>query len=136
MNKISFALVLTCICIVSSCKNNEPVLRTSIAGAWMCEEFNPLIMGGSRRYIVDVERERTDTTKYVIFNFHNAGDDEFVRTTYKNKILTITEQPLGIGMTVRSGNGSASADFKRMDITYTIFDGMNEVEVNAVYSRK
>jgi hypothetical protein len=102
----------------------------------MCEEFNPLIMGGSRRYIVDVERERTDTTKYVIFNFHNAGDDEFVRTTYKNKILTITEQPLGIGMTVRSGNGSASADFKRMDITYTIFDGMNEVEVNAVYSRK
>jgi hypothetical protein len=137
MNKLTIVFLLAVTAFIS-CGSNEPIVYTSIAGAWKCEEFRPY-SGTPRRYIVDITRKRSDTTQYALSNFYDVDINEFVWATLRNNVLTLNEpaQPIGFsGISVKSGKGTVSSDFRRIDFEYSIFDGTNDVTIkNVVYSR-
>lgn len=136
-NKLTIVFLLA-VTLFISCGGNEPIVYTSIVGPWRCEEFLPHV-GLTRTYIVDITRKRSDTTQYALSNFYDVNINEFIWATLRNNTLTINEpaQPIGFSnTTVKSGKGTVSADFRRIDFEYSIFDGTNDVTIkNVVYSR-
>jgi hypothetical protein len=136
MKKKIFVVLIFVVAALVSCGSNEPKVYTSIEGSWRCEEINPII--GQRIYIVDIDRKKSDTTQYVLSNFYNVDVLEFVIAKLNEKTLTISPlQQVGTQqqLVVKSGSGIVSSDFRRIVFTYTIFDGQNDFEVQAVYSR-
>lgn len=136
MKKHLYIVLFIVVAVVVSCGSNDPKVYTSISGSWRCEENNPII--GHRVYIVDIDRKKTDTTQYVLSNFYNVDVLEFVIAKLSVNTLTILPlQQVGTQqqLEVKSGSGVVSSDFRRIVFTYTIFDGQNDFEVQAVYSR-
>lgn len=136
MRKNIYVVLFFIVAALVSCGNNDPKVYTSISGSWRCEEINPII--GQRIYIVDIDRKKSDTTQYVLSNFYNVDALEFVVAKLNGKTLTISPlQQVGTQqqLTVKSGSGVISSDFRRIVFTYTIFDGQNDFDVQAVYSR-
>jgi hypothetical protein len=123
------------VAVVVSCGNNEPKVYTSISGSWRCEEINSF--GERRVYVVDIKRKISDTTQYSLSNFHNVDIDEFVFAKLNKDTLTIIPKQIGLQqqLVVKSGSGVVSSDFKRIKLTYIIFDGQSEFGVQADYSR-
>lgn len=132
MKKLSYVILAFVIISISSCADKGPNVYTSIKGSWRCEEFNPL--SGSSNYIVVIDRKLNDTTQYLLSNFENVNYEEFVFAQLTKNNLTISEQQIGTEI-VKSGKGVVSANFTRIDLNYTIFDGQTEVKVQAIYSR-
>ena len=131
MKKITFLYFALCCVVLVSCTNNEPKVYTTIIGSWHCAESSPY---GSRNYLVDIDRNRTDTTQYLLSNFYNQGDTEFIFSHMSGKTLTITQQQI-FSFTVKSGTGLVSTDFKRIELDYNIYDGSTEIKVHAIYTR-
>ncbi len=117
-----------------SCSNNGPVAYKSISGSWRCEEFPSV--GMSRTYIVEVDRKLSDTTQYLLSNFYNIDINEFVYVHLKGTNITIAQQQIGISpVTVESGSGVVSLNFTKIEFSYVIHDGLNDIKVNAIYTR-
>jgi hypothetical protein len=85
-----------------------------------------------------VEIFKAKSGAYLISNFYNVGTEgEFdINATLNNSTLTINSQQIGGTQNlVRSGTGEVSSDFKRIILNYKIYDGLNDIDVSAVYSR-
>ena len=126
-----FYITLCCVALVSCTTTNEPKVYSNIIGSWHCAESSPY---GSRNYLVDIDRNRTDTTQYLLSNFYNQGDTDFIFAHMNGKNLTITQQQI-VSLTVKSGTGLVSTDFKRIELDYNMFDGSTEIKVHAIYTR-
>ena len=63
--------------LLLSCESNAPRVHTDITGVWRCEETNNSTVSQTS-YLLDVYRKASDTTQYVITNFFQAGDSEFI----------------------------------------------------------
>ena len=117
-----------------SCDKEDRVYK-SVTGSWRCEEFNPLF--GISVYMVDIDRKKSDTTLYLLSNFHNQDSEESIEFVYAKLLdstLTISMQSFA-GLVVKSGIGAVSSDFTLIEFDYEIFDGVNDISVHAVYSR-
>ena len=123
--------IVLCWVVLVSCTSNEPKIYTSIVGSWHCAESSPY---GSRNYLVDIDRKRTDSTQYLLSNFYNQDVNEFIFAHLSGKTLTITQQQI-VSLTVKSGTGLVSTDFKRIDFDYNMYDGSSEIKVHAIYTR-
>jgi len=130
--KKKFGALICLLFTFFSCENKAPEVYTSIVGSWRCEEFNPLL--GSRVYLVEIDRKRGDTTQYLISNFYNLDINEFIFTRLIAKNLSIVQQQI-LAQTVKSGSGTVSDNFKRIDFNYNMYDGKNDIQVTAVYTR-
>ncbi len=135
MKKIQFLHILGFILLISvSCVSTGPKVYTSIEGSWRCEAFNSL-SGSHSTYIVEIDRKKTDTTQYVITYFENTNYPNFVIAHLTGKNFTIAQQQIGEAqLFVKSGTGIVS-DFTHIAFNYTIYDGINEMPVQAVYTR-
>ncbi|MDP4239749.1 MAG: hypothetical protein Q8904_09820 [Bacteroidota bacterium] len=135
MRKLSNVILLAMVMgAFFSCSNDGPTIYKSIKGLWHCAEYPS--MGVSKSYIVDIERSRNDTTQYQLFNFYNVDANESVSSHLKGANLTISKQPIGSTLNVvESGSGTVSLNFTRIDLTYHIYDGLNDIKVTAVYTR-
>ena len=134
MSKLNRFFLLMIVTGVFSCQNNAPVDYSLIGGPWHCEEFQSL--GGTRTYLVQIDRVRSDTTQYLISNFYTNNPTDGVITTLKGSKLSFVQQQIGTSKYIlNSGSGTINADFTRMDLTYLIFDGQNDIKVNAVFTR-
>ncbi len=121
-------MVLLTITVVSCEKfsgNND-----SIAGLWRCEELS-----SPRRYSVTISRSDFDTTYFVIYNFHNLGQE--IETYVQLKDSTITFLNLNTGNYSFSGKGIAHNNYSIIDWDYSISgSGVNDGYVRAYYYKK
>lgn len=123
--------ILTLALLIAACGDNEPKVHTSIAGTWRCEETSSL--NGTRTYLIDIDQTKSDTTQYLISNFYNTGDTEFIKVKLKSNKLTITQQPTS-NITVSSLSGTV-IDLTQIMLSYTVRDGLNDIKIEASYSR-
>ena len=136
MKKISFSILALCLTLLSACNGDEPVDYSTIKGSWRCVETSSL--SGTRTYSVDIYRLKTDTTAYLISNFHNVSfDGEFdVKAKLSGNKLTIATQTIGsTQIKIESGSGTVDANRRQIVMDYTIFDGFTSFKVDVVYSR-
>lgn len=134
MRKLSIVFISAILLIIASCKDNKDIVRTSISGSWVCEEFNQT-NGVRRNYIVEIDPKVSSTTTFVLSNFYNVDPDEFVFANLQANKLSISQMALGFSQViVNSGTGTVSADFKRIDFEYSVFDGQNYT-IKATYTR-
>ena len=125
-------LILTI--LLTSCVDNGPKVYTSISGSWRCEEYNPIT--GTSNYLVEIDRQLKDTTQYVITYFENTTYDDFIFVHLTGSNITIPTQQIGTKqLEVRAGSGVVAPDFKRIDWSYSVYNGITEVKVQAVYTR-
>jgi len=131
LNGVYIVLILLS---MNSCDKEDRVYH-SITGSWRCEEFNHLL--GTSVYLVDIDRKKSDSTQYLLSNFHNQDSEESIEFVYAQLIdstLKISRQPFA-GLVVKSGAGAVSSDFTLIEFDYEIFDGTNDISVHATYSR-
>lgn len=134
MRKFNFFFALILPVLLASCVDTVPKVYTSISGSWRCEEYNRTT-GITSNYLVEIDRQIKDTTQYVITYFENTTYDDFIFVHLTGKNITIPTQQIGTKqMEVRTGSGVVSADFKRIDWDYTVYNGITEV-IQAAYTR-
>jgi len=126
-----FLNLLAVILILTACGDNDPKVHTTIAGTWRCEETSSL--NGTRTYLVDIDQTISDTTQYLISNFYNTGDVEYIKVKLKSNKLTITQQPTS-NITVSNFSGTVIG-LTQINLSYTVRDGLSDVKVEATYSR-
>jgi len=127
-------VLLLSILLFSCTDNNDSIDYSSIKGGWRCIESSEQ---GERTYLIDVYKKQSETTTYLVSNFHKVGYDSFddiLITVVGNKI-TIANQPLGSGQQLKAGSGTVSADFKQMSIQYRVTNGSTEIGYTANFTR-
>ena len=131
INRLQAAPAIIVLLLLQSC--NEPqVDYSSIEGSWRCEEYDPY--SGNSIYMVDIDRSKSDTTVYLISNFHNQDVNEFIYSRLRNSVLSIPDQVIG-AISVKSGSGTVRSDFRRIDLVYIVTDGQSERTIEARYLR-
>jgi len=131
MNKSKGLFLLLFIILLASCNKEDQVYK-SISGSWRCEEFNPYT--GSRVYMVDIDRSKSDTSVYLLSNFYNLDINEFVYAKLNGSTLIIPDQII-MALRVRSGTGVVAGDFSRIDLEYYVTDGQSDIRIEATYMR-
>ena len=124
-------LILFPFFLAASCEEKPPVDYTSIEGFYSCNEGSA--SSGYRKYIVEIDKYKQADNTYVIFNFHNMGDNEFVHAEYVNDTLYINNDV--IGTLFVEGKGSVSEDFKTIQLHYLTDDGVVVLDYFASYER-
>ncbi len=125
-------LIYLFIILLSACeKDNGERTWTKIDGIYTCEESSP--HAGYKKYIVEIDKVRGQENTYIITNFHNAGNLEFLFMNLQNDSLKIENQV--IGSLFINGKGKISENFDQIEIEYTADDGQRELDFFAVYTR-
>ncbi|MBN2766356.1 MAG: hypothetical protein JXR27_08290 [Paludibacteraceae bacterium] len=119
--------------LLSSCESSGPVVHKSIAGVWRCEDINNSTITRNS-YLLDIYRKQSDSTLYVITNFFQAGDNEFIVVKNNDGKLILAEQSL-TGMNLKKFSATV-IDLHNISLQYTIYDGQRDNVVDASYSRK
>ncbi len=135
MNKNNFFPPLSvCLFIIllSGCeKENGERTWTKIDGIYTCEESSP--HAGYKKYIVEIDKVHGQENTYIITNFHNQGNLEFLFMSLQNDSLIIENQV--IGSLFINGKGKISESFDQIEIEYTADDGQRELDYFGVYTR-
>lgn len=134
MKATYLTLLLTIMLISSACKDDSPATYSSIEGIWRCEESSATT--GNRAYLVDIYRKSTDTTQYVITNFYNTGDMEYIVVKLKSGKLSLSQQPTA-DISIKAFAGTLTGNnYKNIGFSYTVYDGTRDINFTANYSRK
>ena len=137
MKKIGFSILALCMCFLTACNGDEPANYSTIKGSWRCVETSSL--SGTRTYSIDIYRLKSDTTTYLISNFHNVSfDSEYdIKAKLSGRTLSIAPTPQYIGSSqikIESGSGTIDTNRRQIVMDYTIFDGLSDSH-HVVYSR-
>jgi len=116
----------------SSCEtDNLPVTYTSIEGIYTCQETSA--HSGVREYIVEVDRVKDHETLYIISNFHNKGENEFLFADLDQDTLIIFNQAIS-NLSV-NGKGTVGQDFRSIHLFYETDDGIIALDYIASFTR-
>lgn len=116
---------------LTACDTNQDRNFTSIEGFYTCEEGSAY--SGIRKYILEIDKVSSQDNTYIIANFHNQGDNEFVYAQYQNDTLYIQNQV--ISSLFVNGKGKVFDDFKRIELIYITDDGVLELKYSALLER-
>jgi len=114
-----------------SCEEKPEKIFTSIEGFYSCSEGSA--HSGYRKYIVEIDKVNTQENLYIIANFHNLGDNEFLYAEYIGDTLYINNQVIASYFV--SGKGKVSENFKEIDLEYLTDDGVVQLDYYAAYER-
>ncbi|MEZ5069770.1 MAG: hypothetical protein R2751_02080 [Bacteroidales bacterium] len=124
--------ILGLLCLAASCDTENPeVDYTDIAGVFTCSESSA--HSGIRKYIVEIDKVNDQTDLYIVSNFHNQGQNEFLWMERDGNLLQIDQQGIS-GLNV-DGTGSLSEDFRTIVLNYRTDDGLTVLDYNVKYSR-
>ena len=110
--------------------NDGPDARDEIVRRWRCTE--DVASGDPPVYDVDIFKTSASTTQVTLDNFGNFGVGLTITATMNNLVLTIDE-----GQTIAdyqiSGTGTIASNYKTVDWSFTISDGVVEETVTATF---
>lgn len=124
---VFFAASLTWACD----RSKESVTPTDITGIYNCQESSP--HSGMHSYLVEIDKVSETETTYIISNFHNKGENEFLFVEFIQDSLWIFNQ--AISELSVNGKGPVSADFRSIFLYYETDDGITVLDYYANYSR-
>lgn len=127
------ALLLAMLPIIfaSSCEEKPVIVFTSIEGNYSCSENSA--HEGVRKYIVEIDNVISQENLYIIANFHNLGDNEFLYAEYRSDTLYINNQQ--ISNLVVNGKGAINKELNRIEFSYITDDRLVQLDYYAVYVR-
>ncbi len=126
---ISLFMILV---LATSCDQNvTPVDYTSIEGIFTCQESSP--HAGVRNYLVEIDMVKDAEDLYIISNFHNKGDNEFIYAELDQDTLRIVHQAIS-DISV-NGKGPVNGDFRSIRLDYVTDDGITILDYFATYTR-
>lgn len=126
------ALIPGLLALLFSCERPEtPADFTSVAGVYTCQETSP--HSGVRRYVVEIDRVRDRDDLYIISNFHNAGENEFIYVELSGDSVLINSQAIA-GLII-NGRGTVGEEFRIIDLYYETDDAVTLLDYYARYSR-
>ena len=131
MNHFKTILVLFITLVFVSCTSKEPKIHTTIEGVWRCTEIKNNT--ASQSYLLDIIRLTSDTTMYVVSNFHNTGDSEFVKLKLTSSKLQLAEQPTA-NISIESFSGTVES-LKLIQLQYIVNDSRYTNSISATYTR-
>jgi len=111
--------------------NNDDIQYTSISGIWECEEVNQT--SDIIRFNTDIDKVVLYDNAFIISNFHNLGEDVFIRVSAIDNELQIPDQ--SVSNLVVWGSGVISPDFRTIEANYTIDSG-NGRDVYEVFFKR
>ena len=108
MRKISIRaiLLLLPLMVAASCEKRPENVYTNIEGVYTCNERSA--HAGIRNFLVEIDKVQAEENLYIIDNFHNLGDNQFIRAELVGDTLFINNQII-INLTV-NGKGAVSND--------------------------
>ncbi len=116
----------------ASCdSNNTSGDYSSIVGIYTCHESSA--HSGVRQYPVEIDRVKNSEDQYIILNFNNTGENEFLFAQQSNDTLLIVNQ--AIAELVVNGEGVIGKDFKSIQLSYLTDDGLTILEYYSTFSR-
>jgi len=118
--------------LCTSCDENSPSGDyTSIEGIYTCQESSP--HAGVRQYPVEIDKVNDSENLYIIVNFHNKGQNEFLFAELDVDVLLISNQIIS---DIRvEGEGLVDEEFKSIQLNYFTDDGINELDYYSSYTR-
>lgn len=133
-NKIvRYVILLIFLTTIGGCeKKGEDIIYTKLDGIFSCEETS-LYTAEYRKYLVEIDKVNSAEDQYIISNFHNQGDTEFLFVENRNDTLYIENQVIS-GIFI-NGKGVVNKDFNKIEFSYNADDGSLEIPYFAVFSR-
>jgi hypothetical protein len=135
----SLSLLIFLMLFVSGCED-FPIFteggdaREKVSGLWLCDESEGYLKSALETYYVEIDPHPSDSTKVIISNFFNVGDDAEARISGTS--LTLASQTLEGGFTVH-GSGVISKNYTQIDWVYYVNDGSGEnYKITAVYTKE
>jgi hypothetical protein len=128
-NKI--ILLLLPLLLAASCEERPENVYSNIEGVYTCNERSA--HAGISNFLVEIDKVAGEQDLYIIDNFHNMGDNEFIRTELVGDTLFINNQIIG-NLTV-NGKGAVNSDFKRIEFTYITYNRILELDYFATFKR-
>jgi len=127
-------MIMTAIFAVvsTSCdKNSPPGDYSSVEGIYTCQESSP--HSGLRQYPVEIDKVKGSENLYIIVNFHNKGQSEFLYAELDDDLLLISNQFIS---NIRvDGEGTVDSDFKSIQLNYLTDDGATVLNFYSSYTR-
>jgi hypothetical protein len=121
-----------CFILLTAC-NKDPFNGEldDLTGVFSCQESST--HSGLRKYLVEFDPVANSPDQYIISNFHNQGDNEFIYADYHNDTLWIINQLSG-DLRI-NGKGPVDPDFRTVRLYYEIDDGLNIFDFQVLYER-
>jgi hypothetical protein len=126
-------LLLVPILLAASCEEKQATTYTTVEGLYVCNERSA--HAGVHNYFVEIDKVSTQQNLYIIDNFHNAGENEFIYAELVADTLVINNQGFGNFLSV-SGKGAVSGNFKSVEFSYYTFDGVVQLDYYATFERE
>ena len=132
--KSSIVAIVVAITLIS-CETGDPVgpndNRDNLIGQWFCTETPVSPPGSNVTFNVNITKDVNDTTKIKISNFSSLSG--FTVATVNGNSMSIASQNVD-GNTV-SGSGSYSPGTDKINLSYSVNDGLTNQTYTAVYSK-
>jgi len=109
----------------------KPETYASIEGLYSCQENS--IHTGLRKYFIEIDRVNDSEDTFIITNFHNLGESEFLYMEYRPDSIHIENQYI-TNYRIK-GKGTADASFRRIELYYETDDGSIIQDYYATYTR-
>jgi hypothetical protein len=132
--KSSIVAIVLAITLIS-CETGDPVgptdARDNYLGSWFCTETPVSPSGSNVTFNVNITKDVNDTTKIKISNFSSLTG--FTVATVNGNSMSIASQNVD-GNTV-SGSGNYSPGTDKINLSYSLNDGLTNQTYTAVYSK-
>jgi hypothetical protein len=127
-----FLMTTLLVGVCTSCNETGPSGDyTSIEGVYTCQESSP--HAGLRQYPFEIDKVNDSENLYIIVNFHNKGESEFLYAELDIDTLRITNQVIS---NIRvDGFGLVDKEFRSIQINYLTDDGTALLDYYSSYSR-
>jgi len=128
-------LAVSCELIDDAGPGVDPISK--LEGQWKCDETSQNFKKSTMSiYYVYISPHPADTTRVLISNFYQLGDDVEASARLIGQTLTLDAQNLPGGFRVVSGSGSISSGFKTISWSYKIDYGGGDIDnATALYTK-
>jgi hypothetical protein len=116
----------------ASCDSEDtPENYTSIEGIYTCQETSS--HSGVRQYPIEIDKVKNTVDQYIIINFQNKGENEFIFANLSFDTILIANQ--AIVDIIVNGKGLVGRDYRSIRLNYLTDDGITILDYHSDCTR-